>query len=218
MLISIHIPKTGGATLHRSVLEPAFGDRLLLDYADAPLTHPVEERNRQAQAFEPAARLADSYDCIHGHFLASKYRSTALAGQFAAWFRDPVQWALSRFHHGKRAGTGIVTAEMSIWEFSEIERFHNPYAAYLHDFDMGDLDFVGIVEHYAESLDLFGRLFAIPIPENVRSWHRNPAKERTAPYRVKPKLAARIRQFNRDDVEIYESALSIHRRLENRCL
>ena len=75
MLVSVHIPKTGGSSLRRSVLEPFFGDRLLLDYHDAPLSRDAAERNRKALAWKPSPDLLDRYDCVHGHFLATKYLS-----------------------------------------------------------------------------------------------------------------------------------------------
>ncbi|MYF13010.1 MAG: hypothetical protein F4229_18890 [Gammaproteobacteria bacterium] len=127
MLVSIHIPKTGGTTLRESILKPALGDRLKMDYGDKPLATEVSVRNESALAFEPPPDLASRYDCVHGHFLATKYLSENFPCQFAVWFRDPVQRMVSRYFDGKRTQGSLVTPDMSLAEFCEIEKFHNTY-------------------------------------------------------------------------------------------
>jgi hypothetical protein len=49
MLISVHIPKTGG-TAFGAVLERAYGARLLRDYGDRPLAHGSVARLAEALA------------------------------------------------------------------------------------------------------------------------------------------------------------------------
>ena len=220
MLVSVHIPKTGGSSLRRSVLEPFFGDRLLLDYDDAPLSHDAAERNGKALAWEPSPDLLDRYDCVHGHFLATKYLSANVPCRFAVWFRDPEQRVLSRFHYGKRSETpgNIFAPEMTLQEFCEIDRFHNVYAKYLWNFDLERFDFIGITERYASGMEVFGRLFDIPGARRVAIANANPAKPAAAPYGVDDATRALIRRTNREDFEIYEAARAINRRLQCRYL
>jgi len=213
MLVSIHIPKTGGVSLRRSVLEPAFGDRLLLDYDDAPLSHAAAERNERARAFEPDPDLADGYDCVHGHFLAIKYDSPTLNCRFAVWFRDPVQRVVSRFHYGKRSSRGVVTPEMTLAEFCEIERFHNVYGQYLWGFDLHRFDFVGITEDFANSVEVFRRQFGLH-GAGVTPLNVNPGKDSTARYEIDVGVRELIRRTNRKDFEIYERAREINKRLQ----
>ena len=218
LLVCLHIPKTGGLSLRRSVLQPAFGDRLLLDYDDAPLSHEMAERNAWAQAYEPPQELLSSYDCVHGHFLATKYVSKRTSCQFSAWFRDPVERVLSRFFYSKRNGGGIVTPEMTLWEFCAIKRFHNVYAKYLWGFDIGRFDFVGITEDYTNSIEAFRRHFGIPGGTEMTIENANPNKATVEPYGVDRSLRDFIRRTNRDDVDIYEEARSINLRLQRQYL
>ena len=212
MIVSIHIPRTGGTSLRQSVLEPVFGDRLLLDYDDAPLSHETAERNAQAQTYELSPELLDRYDCVHGHFLAIKYVSKKVPCQFAVWFRDPLQRVLSRFFYGKRSRSGIVTPEMTIWEFCEIERFHNVYAKYLWGFDIARFDFIGITENYRNSVEAFRRYFGLAGNSKAGIANANPAKSVGESYEIDDRLCDLIRQTNREDFEIYEAARSINLR------
>ena len=157
MLVSVHIPKTGGITFLRTVLEPTFGDRILLDYEDKPLAHDAAERNAHAHRFLPGDDLLARYDCVHGHFLAVKYANAATPCEFACWLRDPVERVLSRFFYAQR-GNGPVKG-MTFTDFLSLDRYHNVYAKYLWSFDIERFDFVGITEDYERSLDVFHRRF-----------------------------------------------------------
>ena len=198
LLISVHIPKTGGVTFRTAVLAPAFGDRLLLDYDDHPLANESSARNARAQAFVPDDELLSRYDCIHGHFLAAKYAGTP-GCEFAVWLRDPVQRYISRYHYGQREG-GM--AGMTFTEFCQIERYHNTYASYLWRFDIDRFDFVGITEEYARSLDIFRRRFGIPQTSGA-AYNANPQKDVTQEYDVPPATRRLIERNNEQDLEIY---------------
>lgn len=219
MIVSVHIPKTGGESFRRSILDPVFGDRLLRDYDDAPLSHDAADRIARAQDFEPSRDLPERYDCVHGHFLPIKYLSKEVSCEFAVWFRDPVQRVVSRFFHGKRrGGRGIVTPEMTIWEFCEIERFQNTYAKYLWGFDLDRFDFVGITESYASSVEVFRRRFGLAGGDDAAIANANPDKAASEPYRIDAGLSELIRRKNREDLEIYEAACSHNRRLQHEFL
>lgn len=191
-----------------AVLEPAFGARFLPDYGDKPLADRWRAKWR-AISYRPSPGLPNSYDCVHGHFVAVKYRNPLFSPRFAVWLRDPVQWALSRFHFGKRREGGYVTPEMTIWEFCECKRFQNPYAAHLWRFDLDTFEFIGIFEQWQADIKRFGRTFDIPIPRSIQAINANPKKKPLEPYEVDPKLAEQIRRSNRLDVEIYDAARSL---------
>jgi hypothetical protein len=79
MLISLHMPKTGGLSF-RATLEECYGDRFAHDYVDYPLAHPPEERHCMALESSPAldSQKLAGIECIHGHFLPVKYMPLAL--------------------------------------------------------------------------------------------------------------------------------------------
>ena len=215
MIVSVHIPKTGGVSFRKSVLEPIFGDRLLSDYADAPLSRDTPDRIARAQAFEPSPDLPERYDCVHGHFLALKYVSERVPCEFAAWFRDPAQRVVSRYLYGQRKGGGTIAPGMTIREFCEIERFQNTYAKFLWGFDFERFDFVGITEDYASSVELFRRRFGLSGGDEAAIMNANLDKPLGQPYEIDEGLREFIRQRNREDFEIYDAACCKHRRLQH---
>lgn len=58
-IVSIHVPKTGG-TSFIEILRGHFGDKLLLDYG-----------LNESDSIAPFQ--AGAFDCVHGHFPATKY-------------------------------------------------------------------------------------------------------------------------------------------------
>ena len=217
MLVSVHMPKTGGTSFRRNLLTPAFGKRLLLDYEDRPLMHSKDERNQSAKAFRPDDELLARYDCVHGHFLAAKYRCEVPSLKFAVWFRDPLQRAVSRFHHGKRTDGGAIGAHTTIEEFCELGHLQNIYAKLLWSFDLSWFDFVGITEDYAAGVEMFCRMF--DLPGGATAIHNaNPDKKIGLPYPIDRELRERIVQVNREDLDIYQRALARYRKMRRKWL
>lgn len=202
MLVSVHIPKTGGTTFRRTVLEPAFGDRILLDYEDKPLARDTAERNAHAHRFLPGDDLLARYDCVHGHFHAVKYANAATPCEFACWLRDPVERVLSWFLYAQR-GNGPVKG-MTFTDFLSLDRYHNVYAKYLWSFDIERFDFVGITEDYERSLDVFRRRFGIDACREGLAFNANPDKDVRQAYVVSSKEREFIERTNSGDRDIYE--------------
>lgn len=218
MLISVHIPKTGG-TSFKEFLTLHYQNKLFLDYGDQPMAKDSETRNKQAMAHQlTAPNLSVDYDCIHGHFLPTKYDIAAQHNLFAVWFRDPVERVVSRFFHGKRhlGADQIVTESMSLEEFCEIEHFHNLYAKYLWNFPVRKFDFIGITEDYNNSLELFCKLLNM---EYIGAFHenKNPSKTKCA-YEISPDVRKLIADTNHQDYEIYWEAIDINKKLKKRFL
>ena len=215
MIVSVHIPKTGGVSFRKSVLEPIFGNRLLSDYDDTPLSHDTADRIARAQTYEPSTELLERYDCVHGHFLALKYVSERVPCEFAVWFRDPAQRVVSRYLYGKRKGGRTITPGMTIREFCEIERFQNTYAKFLWGFDFERFDFVGITENYVSGVELFRRRFGFSGGDEAAIMNANLDKPLGQPYEIDEGLREFIRRRNREDFEIYDAACCKNRRLQH---
>ena len=162
ILISVHMPKTGGTTFRQSVLQPFFGERLLLDYGDRPLLDVSDMRNAKALEFAPPENLAARFDCVHGHFLAAKYAGKVPC-DLAVWLRHPVERTVSRFFYGKRKD-GETVKDLTFVEFCHLERFQNIYAKFLWNMDIDSFSFVGITEDWARSMSVFCRRFDLTPP------------------------------------------------------
>ena len=216
MLISVHIPKTGGGTFGR-ILQRHFGDRLLMDYGDKPFTHDSETRNKAA--LRSRAEMKDhprNFDCVHGHFLPTKYDIHEQENVFATWVRCPYQRVVSRYYFGLRMNDPS-TANRSIHEFCEMERFHNFYDKYLWNFDIQRFCFIGITDDYEASLNVFGKQFGIR-DLDINEKNVNPEKKFKRDYQIGDDLKKLIYQFNRSDFAIYEKAKRINDTLKKKYL
>ena len=213
MIISVHVPKTGGTTF-KHVLQQHFGDKMLLDYGDAPL----KGRNlftsylNTVRRIPKACLLARRYECIHGHFLPVKYSFAGMHNKFTIWLRDPVEREFSRYYYRRRNGVN------HSWdEFCKIGIFHNYYAKWLWGFNLNRFDFIGIMENYNNSMRVFGRMFGIECPEQPGKLNRNLDKDDNQ-YQVDPKIRQFLRDVNRIDYQIYARAQELNRLLEDRYL
>ena len=167
MLVSVHIPKTGGSSF-KYILEQHFQNNLRVDYSDRVMKYSREENLKSALTFNakgkfPAAPTA----CIHGHFLATKYKDIPEA-RFCTWLRDPVERIVSRYYHAlkSRERLGVKNKDNEAFptcleEFIKVEQFQNIYARYLQNMSLTQFDFIGITENYDECLRLFSKIFEI---------------------------------------------------------
>ncbi len=225
MLVSLHIPKTGGSSF-RTLLENHFKEKLLLDYADTPFEYNYFVRN--ASAILKMFKQPDltNYACIHGHFLPVKYYLLK-DKTLAVWLREPVEMVVSLYYYIKRkvdpnkkkVKKHIKDINISLEDFCKIEHFHNIYAKYLWGMSLEKFDFVGITENYEHNLKLFEKCCNLNLASGLIIENVNPEKisleER---YNISDKLRNQILEFNYKDIEIYKKALEINQRLTQRYL
>ena len=180
MIVSVHIPKTAG-TSFRLALERTFGDRLLLDYDDRPLSTDPDQIARRLEAARrvpaDAAGLAARYDVVHGHFIADKYQDSDLEPRFAAFFREPGARLVSHFKQWRRQanpanplGWKVHTGAIGMAEMAADPMIRGLYRHFLGTVPVDAFDFIGLTEAYERSLALFEAVFGIALPmlqENV---------------------------------------------------
>lgn len=215
MLISVHIPKTGGSSFH-ALLSNHFGSQFMADYGDRPLSVEENERQQTALSYDPyEAGVVKKYECIHGHFLATKYAALLENPDhnFIIWLRDPVQRAVSRYYHHTRYAPANGMDVLSMEEFCAQPRLHNTYAKFLWEFELSQFSFIGVTERYEESLRSFSHKFNIPLPSETIKRNLNPQRKLSQEYKIEKELYSYIRTANADDVELYEQAKIINNRL-----
>ena len=218
MIVSVHIPKTGGRTFQR-LLRKRFGPRLLEDYGDwmdygGPDAFAHNARRRQRLIAELDATRS-GYDAVHGHFRASKYLDLFPDAAAVCFVRDPWQHALSAHAQAQRLGetapwpgedpavTRLRLRPMSLFEM--VERFPNLQSSYLAGVPLGRFAMVGLTERYDESLAAVSKLFALPLPAKVERLNANPGRTRPA-YDIDPETRRFIGRWNAADVELYRQA------------
>ena len=164
-IISVHIPKTAGASF-RAGLASVFGKRLLLDNDDRPLDGTLKARFRRARkslafSMRGRERFIVDYDAVHGHFIASKYSALGEQGALCAFFRDPARRVISqaafwRRHPDPKNAMWVEFSrqKMTAERLAGFPRQQRIYALFTGGYSLERFAFVGVTEEYETSLRL----------------------------------------------------------------
>ena len=203
-LVSVHIPKAGGASLAR-ILGQTYGRRLSLLYQ--PPEYPLSRKLRAYARMQfwrwwtfPGPRA------IHGHFPASEYAH--LPATFITFVRDPVAQRISTYHyHRRRFATRREIAnlearkslDLSIDEYLSLS--FPVFSKYL-DVPMERFAFIGAQENFDEDVQALARLFGLrhsPVRTNI-----NPEG---SDYHISAAQRSRFEAANPDEMNVYRKAL-----------
>lgn len=219
LIVSVHIPKTGGSTF-RELLSEVAGPNLLLDYEDRPLwgNYPVRRINNipndQKRLVQIQGKRAESQTVVvHGHFLVSKYTSFFPRARRVVWLRDPVERIASHYYYWKRTpnlGNAVckrlIEDRLSLVEFAREHSLRNIMSYFLDHQDIRRYDFVGITERYSDSLSLFRESFGIRLPEKDLRVYQNPDRK-SRRYDLQDDERNEILSLNALDRDIYRNGL-----------
>ena len=218
MIISVHIPKTAGTSFSLS-LNQRFGRAYRSDYMDRLFTTETSldrKSKSMAKALEMRPEEFEGIQCVHGHFLAFKYRFLAeqMPCSFITWLRDPIDRLLSHYYywveaydpayaqgHHKR----FMEEGWTLEKFCLADEFRNIQSQFLWSTPMSSFDFVGITEHYAEDFSRFSKRFLGSQPETFRV---NATKTKPSKLALDQGLRKEIEAFHSQDVALYEAALA----------
>jgi len=196
ILVSIHIPKTGGSTL-LAILQQVYGDRLQLAYGD----------DRDKSVERPL--------CYHGHAVLDSYGDlvTNLPGaRWLTFLRDPVRSAISLFHYGVKRGT-VQEIDLCKWLTGK-EKFcwpnppnynHNRFSKWIARAKLSwdGFDFIGITELFDKSVRLLSAALDWPAvqyaPENVGTYGEPVLPD---------SIVGEFKCLNADDYRVYNRALN----------
>ena len=218
MIVSVHIPKTAGASFSTG-LRQRFGDRLLLDYEDRPLSNSISDRWRRLQSRAEVHRQADkitaNYDAVHGHFIAAKYLPLGDRASFCIFLRDPVERLISQYRHwlhnpdpDNRMWAKMHAHRMTPGQLASLPRQQGLYRLFTAGLPIERFVFVGLTEEYRTSLNLFKAIFNIDLP-----YHRANIGRRSDGD-VDQQERSKIRAAQRKNLAIYDTA---HRRFDLLC-
>jgi hypothetical protein len=228
LIISIHIPKTGGAAF-LEILRPMATEIFYLDYGNQVFSPTALYRHghKVDDAFESFADLErlPGRSVIHGHFRIGKYLERFPNASYIAWLRDPVERIASHYFFWQRDAikhrftedplcNKVMSEKLSLLEFAELERLRNVQHRFLSPTGVNGCDFVGITEEYDRSIKLFQKLFCpdMDLTPRIRNKNRNPERP-TGGYDLEDSVRANILALNELDVETYKEGLHRFRML-----
>jgi len=198
--IFVHILKTGGTTFRHNILEKFYKERYLYDGTFKVRNKKVNKRLKDEKKpvidfslnnFPPNYKNALA---IFGHFRIEKYEHLNLP--FVTFLRDPIERIISLYFYHKHLYNNITVRE--------IAKMYENHMTYILGSDLKRLEFIGILEHYNESIEKFCRHFGIAVPERI-------SKKRVS--RNKKKISKEdkryIRSLNEEDYKLYNKALEI---------
>lgn len=168
----VHIPRTGGTTFGR-ILETHF-DGVIHDDGDP----------KNPTRFE-------DYPIIWGHFVADKYKH--LNRPLISFLRDPVERAISDYYFFHYAFPGLNVREHAKKRCNRLTKYIK---------DINDFAFIGIQEHYEQSLSRFEQWSGKTISRDYVSCQVNRDKK---PVSVADREY--IRELHESDYRIYNEAL-----------
>lgn len=217
MILSIHVPKSGGNSL-RDLLESEYRERLLLDYGDWAGFKVKEALDRckirTLKARSRSRELLEKYDIIHGHFVADKYLDLFPVQEFVAFFRDPYQQSLSHYYFLLRNPQREHLEEkifheehMTLQDYLRWDAFRDHQTQYLGSLPLEDVTLVGLAEDFRKSLDLFGSFFG-PRFRDVGMLNANPDLH-GGTYKIDTEIRQLIDKYRAADIDLYRRAKDI---------
>jgi hypothetical protein len=221
VIISLHVPKTGGETF-KAALEAAFGPRMLTDYGDmvgfASEDILVQRTKRAMALLAKRDEIERDHDIVHGHFIADKYRGLFRTVQYAAFFRHPTQQTLSLYKYLRRIplrkNPTIRAAQdpgVSFVDFLQGQTVTNSQAEVVGSVPLTAFAMIGLAEEYERSVALFNATFGcnvqVAAPVNV-----DPDTQGRG-HVLTPDEKRAVRLYRQADFEAYREAKGIFHRL-----
>jgi len=217
LIISIHVPKTGG-TSFVDVLKACAQEVFYLDYGLGPLA-PTALFRRGKPITAPFDSIISDLDSlpgrsvIHGHFPSKEYVGRFANAVYVTGLTDPVERVASNYFYWQRTHIPgdarweqVSGQKMSLEQFAQLEFARNLQQAFLFPLAVEQFDFIGITEEYDRSLELFRRLFCPHASFDAMVRNRNPNR-RGEFYDVDPQLRTKILELNERDIRLYSDGV-----------
>lgn len=202
MILSVHIPKTGGISF-RNIIKEHFADKYAQCYWEI-----TDAWGRVHPTVPPWV------ECLHGHFALTQFEPLFPDANCITWVRDPVERVISSYFHRLREPDPrnwitckVHQERLTLAEFVEIPEVQNEMAHFLGARGPQDFDFVGVMEDFDSSLREFCTQFGLPC-QSARRDNVNPTRA-GAEYAIAPELRRRIKMLNFRDGEIYRRSLEL---------
>lgn len=139
MLLSVHIPKTGGTKL-QSLLKQIYHNKIHFDYGTE--RDLVAARTCCPEILSDLEGFSAKFSCIYGHYHYLKYRDLFNDEKVIFVLRDPADRVISQYRHialhGERSVERhrlIMDGQMDVVHFSKFKFIGNAQSIYLEGLD-----------------------------------------------------------------------------------
>lgn len=194
MILSVHIPKSGGTTF-KEYLQQCFPGKVAFDY--------------QRDKSKIIQELPEGTKVLHGHFKSSEYKEYFPNARYITWLRNPTQIPISMYYYFLRSPdmenkycAQLYEQNQTLEEFVLSRKNWNLATKFIDKKPLKDFDFVGIVEEYDASTQLFSKVFNIHKEIQVKPRNQNIAKS-SGKYEIDPLLLKEIELNCMEDMSLY---------------
>lgn len=217
----LHIPKAAGTSLKKALIDKIGADNIYFDYrrpmAKGDLVRKVD------CLVSSITSMPRSESLIFGHFLAGKYAQfnglyfrKRQRTAYITFLRHPLQRALSHFFFWKRtAVTGHRIWEKfhrdnwSLEQFLLSKEHTNLQAKFLWRFPLTQFDFIGLTEHFDDSVKILGHLFPVLKDLSIETENSNPENTVGLHYTIDSDLESEFVRRNQLDYALYHQAVAL---------
>lgn len=220
-IVIVHIPKAAGTSLKKAIENKVGADNVYFDY-----NRPLAKRDLQRKVhclISSITAKPRAEALIFGHFLAGKYAKFNGAYfksrkkiAYVTFLRDPLQRAISHFFFWKRTAVeGHRVWERFTRENWSLERFllskehTNLQAKFLWRFPLNQFDFIGLTEHFDDSVKMLGYIFPLLKDLPIKTENSNPGNTVGVNYTVDSCLASEFICRNKLDYALYSQAVEL---------
>lgn len=220
-IVFVHIPKAAGTSLKEAICSRVGPENIYFDY-QRPLEKGDLRRQYECLLASVSAKPRPE-SVIFGHFLAGKYgrlnglHFTKQPGvAYVTFLRDPLQRAISHYFFWKRtpvAGHRVwerfTREDWNLEKFLLSKEHTNFHAKFLWRFPLTQFDFIGLTEHFDDSLKMLGCAFPLLKDLPMRTDNNNPENKLGASYTIDAGLKAEFMARNQLDYALYNQAHKI---------
>lgn len=205
-LFFIHIPKTAGTSFREAAIKRWGNAKVCSDYGDSrhssATVRTLVHQQQDYFAFQNHLR-AKRIRMLSAHAPVKFYRRIFNATQLVTFLREPVERTISHYYTAcsKQGFTG------SFETFCNIAEHQNVQSRYLEQMPLEALGFIGLTEHYAESVNIFNKSFAEKL--RVLSLNQYAGPKADGKSALSDSELACARAINTEDTALYHVARDI---------